>query len=119
MDRTGVAPTNWTIYLNGTPYITKPSATGWHFFAITFDILTGDLGFNIDQSGMTTQFATIPASGANTTGRVYMGGNGGSTIGSFLMKVDEFAIYNRVLSSAQLNYLYNSGTGRTWPGSVT
>ena len=114
IDRSGVAPNNWTVYVNGTPYITATSATGWHFFAITFDILTGTLGLDIDQAGMTTQAAIIPTAGANTTGRVYMGGSGG-TVGSFLMQVDEFAVYNQVLTNTQLNYLYNSGTGRTWP----
>lgn len=113
LERYGSAPANWTLTMEAAT-INIASATGWHFFAITFDANSGNVSFDIDRGVTTTQFAAIPGAGSNTAGYVNIGCSG-NTGAKILMNVDEVAIYNRVLTSGQLDYLYNSGTGRTWP----
>lgn len=105
---------DWVLTL-GAATINKAWAADWHFFAITFDAVTGNISFDIDRAATTTQFAVIPGAGANTYGFAFVACSGGVSGGQITVFFDEFAIYNRVLNSTQLDYLYNSGTGRTWP----
>ena len=62
-----------------------------------------------------------PASAAHTTG-IFAGTNpfrigrmGASTTDDMDGSVDETGIWNRVLSEAEMAYLYNSGFGKTYP----
>lgn len=115
-DRTGVNGDNWNARIDGVTYITKASAAGWHFLVLTFDAVTGTIGFDIDQSGMTTAATPIPAAGANTTGSMLIGCSGNAAPpGQVDVIWDELAVYDGVMTAAQLNYIYNAGAGKTWP----
>lgn len=96
-------------------HIGKGSGNGWHFFVITYDSTTNTLGFDVDRTGITT--AAIPAlpAGSSTLGGAFVSVSAVAPNGSLEGLFDEFAIYPDVLTSTQLDYLYNSGSGRTWP----
>jgi len=114
IDRTGVTPANWTARFGGVAQVAKASAAGWHFFVLTYDAVSGIIGFDIDQSGMTTQPGLSIPTGANTTGQFQCGASGDNPAGRQDVIYDEIGIYRGVLSASQLNTLYNAGVGRTW-----
>lgn len=115
LSRSSASAYNWRVFLNGVPLITKASAAGWHFFVLTFNAATGVVGFDIDQAGMSFQFAVVPAAGPNIAGDIQL--NVTTLAGANELNVifDEVALFPRILTLAQLNYLYNAGAGVTWP----
>lgn len=115
LSRSSASAYSWRVLLNGVPLITKASAAGWHFFVLTFNAATGVVGFDIDQAGAAFQFAVVPPVGANTTGDIELNVTTLAGANELSVIFDEAALFPRILSAAQLNYLYNAGTGRTWP----
>lgn len=104
---------NWIASINGLGSIAIASAAGWHFLVVTFDAITGNLGFDIDQSGMTNVFAVIPSVGANVNGDFIISTH--TEVGKVVNVIfDELAIFDGVLTNAQLNCIYNGGVGKTW-----
>lgn len=87
--------------------LSPPSTNVWQFFAFWYDAFTGEIGLRINKnhsaSGNTPSVATITSRFAigsrNSAGAVLNGG------------VDAVAMYDRVLSSGELNALYNNGSG--------
>lgn len=104
---------NWIASINGLGSIAIASAAGWHFLVVTFDAVSGNLGFDIDQSGMTTAFAVIPSVGTNVNGDFTLSIH--TEVGKVVNVIfDELAIFDGVLTTAQLNCIYNAGVGKTW-----
>lgn len=107
---------NWSCTFDGGSLISKPFAAGWHFLAITYDIASGTLGFDIDQSGMTTSLPGSFTPDLNPLTRFSIGASTALTgIGDMNVAYDEVALYDAVLTTEQLNWIYNTGTGRTYP----
>lgn len=106
---------NWTATFNGFPLLSLPSAAGWHFLVLSLDIGLGRLGFDIDQSGMIFSPIVAPAPGPNVSGQIDVGVSLINPAEEVIFQYDELALFDRILTAAQLNYLYNAGAGRTWP----
>jgi hypothetical protein len=110
---------DWRVYFDGFSYLTKPFLAGWQFLALTCNPKAGTLGFDVGQSGMvfaSVPFGTFhPPSGGfphlELQAYTYLG------TGEMDADLDELALFKGVLAPAQLDYLYNAGSGRTWPSS--
>lgn len=109
---------NWTATFNGFPLLTRPSAAGWHFLVLTLNIAAATLGFDIDQTGAIFSPIFPPAPGPNVSGLVVAYASLINPAEEVIVQFDEVGLFNRVLTAAQLNYLYHGGAGRTWPISL-
>jgi len=111
--------TNWIIEWGVGPAattITIPSGAGWRFYAATMNLITGLIVLTIDQLTTANDTVAAPAAGAHTTGSVLCVAGPGLNPGSSNTSLfDEVGLFNSVLSSAQLDFIYNSGSGRTYP----
>lgn len=107
---------DWIASLDGIGLIHKAFAAGWHFLAITYDPVSGTLGFDVDQAGMSTApvGAITPIVFAAT--QIHVDASTTLTgVGNMDADYDELALFDGVLSSYQLDWIYNSGAGKTWP----
>lgn len=109
---------NWTATFNGFTLLTRPSAAGWHFLVLTLDMAAATLGFDIDQTGAIFSPIFPPAPGPNVSGLVSLSVTLINLGQEVIVQFDEVGLFNRVLTAAQLNYLYHGGAGRTWPISL-
>lgn len=106
---------NWTATFNGFPLLSRASAAGWHFLVLTLDIGLARLGFDIDQTGAIFSPIAPPAPGPNVSGLIVAYVSLINPAEEVIAQYDEVALFDRILTAAQLNYLYNAGAGRTWP----
>jgi hypothetical protein len=92
---------------------TLPVGGGWHFFHFFFDPGSLDFGFSIDNgskhySGM-GPFTWV----ATPSGYIELFQVGSSSEDVY---IDELGFkFDKILTDAQVTYLYNGGAGRTWP----
>ena len=106
---------SWRVFFDGAPLMARAAAAGWHFFVLMFNNSIGTVYFDIDQSGLGSQFVGVVAAGPNTTGDITLNVTS-LLLGNELSVIfDEVALFPRILTTPQLNYLYNAGAGRTWP----
>lgn len=105
----------WTAVVDslGGPVGSIVSAAGWNFLAFTYNPVTGASTFNMNQAGAITGTYVLGGgtSAGGDVGLESSGLGGGRRVSDF----DEIAIYEGVLTNAQLNMLYNGGAGQTWP----
>lgn len=93
------------------------SATTWYFYVVWHDNTANKLYMKVNE-GTTTEVAltVVPYDGANV---MYIGAQNTGSPALFMDgRNDECAIWQRVLTSSEMTYLYNSGTGRTYTGGV-
>ena len=109
--------------LNGGAYDEFPIAIAftpvldqWYFFMFSYDQSDGSFHFSMDDGAVVDGSNTYVVPGPlNNTPRFLVGtlgyhaGNGSSIV------MDEIALYPKRLSAAEVTYIYNTGTGRTWP----
>jgi len=82
----------------------------WHFLVVTDNGSAIKCYLDNVDMGNSSAYATLSGS---TTTQVCQGSNASSFIG----KIDEFMIFNRCLSAAELSVLYNNGLGAS--GDIT
>jgi hypothetical protein len=95
----------FAVYLGGAQYVAQCPAstmntTAWHHLAGTYDGTTLLTYFDGVQCGTATQAGAAVAAGSTV-----IGGSGGSPVYS----IDEVRIYDRAISSTEVQSLYQSG----------
>lgn len=93
-----------------------PGLGVWHFVVFTYDTTPQPqvrIGVSINGVPKTTALVNVlsPA-GAITTGQVIIGTDANDT---WVARWDEVAIFDGILTDGQIDYLWNSGAGRTYP----
>jgi len=92
----------------------------WNFYTITYDQSLGSVNCILRKNDTTQETA-------NKTGGTPSNSNAGNSAniarstasGQFLDgSLDELSIWNRILTSAEITTLYNSGVGRTVPDAI-
>lgn len=94
------------------------SIGAWHFFHVFFDANILNSGYSIDGgTEVLLPNPTTQANNAHTDVFLAAGSLGGSLISVIF---DELGlVVGNKLTLAQVSYLYNGGTGRTWPITLT
>lgn len=105
---------SWAANFDGGGTINKAFAAGWHFLVITYNPSSGTFGFDIDQSGITTSVVAALTPSPDPATRLIVGGSTQGA-GDIYTDYDEIAVYGSVLTQEQLDWIYNSGAGRTYP----
>ena len=106
----GIPSFHWSINIDGLPFtlpLGSMTANQWYHVVVTYDG-SNVIGY-VNGSPADTAARTGPISYADNTLIV-----GASTLGSahpFHGKVDDFRIYHRVLSPAEVSDMYNNGSG--------
>jgi len=83
----------------------------WYFLAITLDA-TGGTGEGFVNG---SSVGELPYTGQDIGGQVHIGCCRTPTYNEFDGEIDEFGIWERVLTDAEILELYNSGSGLTYP----
>lgn len=87
------------------------SSDAFHFVVFTYDPVTGQLRMSVDGAAtslISTPGVVPPLADPNA---YFLAGNEE-------VRYDEVAVFPFPLNAAQIAYLYNGGTGRTWPLSL-
>ncbi len=95
-----------------TPSGTIPTAT-WFHFAMVFDA-SASLKMYYNGVLLATETTSIPAAVYNTTTRLNIGAIADVNTESQDRRFDEVGIWNRVLTDGEIEWLYNSGSGRAY-----
>ncbi|MCL4390166.1 MAG: LamG domain-containing protein [Patescibacteria group bacterium] len=94
----------------------------WSLIMMTFDNTTKNINFYINNQPAGTILGSTGAATYNAN-QIWLGGNpysGSSTTGlSFAGSIDEIGIWNRVLSSGEIQDLYHGGAGNTYQPAAT
>lgn len=111
------AQLNGGIY-DGFPIQTAftPTLDQWYFFMFSYDQSDGSFHLSIDDgvvnNGINTYVIPTPL---NDSPRFVVGTSGYESGTGTIIVADEMALYPRRLTASEVTYLYNSGSGRTWP----
>lgn len=91
----------------------------WHRMVFQFDQPNGLLGIQLDNNAMQTQAITVPAPPFANTNKVgqYFYIIQAAPQGGGNSNLDELTIWNSKLSSSQLLYDWNGGSGRSYPNT--
>jgi len=98
-----------------------PNDTNWHFLVYLWDYSLGsaNLKVRLDDSTEETANKTGTASNSNATHAPNIGKRALANDFYLDASLDEFSIWNRILTSAEITTLYNSGVGRTVPDAIS
>lgn len=88
----------------------------WHFFYVFFDNALGKVGYSID--GAAAVMLANPETWPSQAGCVMLLEAGSIQANTDVIWDEVGIVVDRKLTAAQIAYLYNSGTGRTWPISL-
>jgi len=90
------------------------SSGDWQFFCVTYDPMDGKLRLRINANLTVVSALSMSAvTDADPQSGGYAGGWGDTE--DVTVTWDEIGFFPQKLTETQINYLYNSGTGRTWP----
>lgn len=101
------------VYTMSTGNVTSTatiSATTWYHVALVYDSVNDLLKISVNGSAFDTSSQT---DGYNGTGGFFYIGVKNSTFYDY--SIDEFGVWTKALSSAEVSALYNSGSGTTYP----
>jgi len=103
---------NGNIVNSGTTTLTAGSGS-WHMISIRYDYSLGsaNLKISIDDSTPETDNKTKDGIGGSPSGNLTLGEAYAGNDGSFDGLADEFSLWSRVLTDAEITTLYNSGSG--------
>lgn len=87
--------------------------TDWHFFVVTYDLVTGALKLTLDAGGLGQVDTDTLAGGARAVTTPLQ--VGGQTMNFYAGMVDALGIWGRILTATEIAWLWNSGYGREWP----
>lgn len=104
--------TNNTICSTGLTTLTA-GAGSWHMIAVTYDYSLGsaNLKFSVDDSTRETDDTINAGTDSNPSGNLTIGEAYAGNDNPYDGLIDEFSIWNRVLTDAEITTLYNSGSG--------
>ncbi|QDI74059.1 hypothetical protein [Nitrosopumilus spindle-shaped virus] len=105
----GNASTNGTLYTSAS---FVPKDTNWHHYAITCSYSGGTYTINFYRDGGNNENGTIVLTATNSNASGSCKISNIATLDALNAELDEFAIFNRVLSSYELKGLYSNGDGR-------
>jgi len=90
-------------------------STGTWYFVVAYHDATNNLvGISVNGAAPTTAATTGTA--ASTASLFYAGGRqGGAALQYMDGRADEVGVWRRVLTNAEIAYLYNNGKGKTYP----
>jgi len=89
--------------------------TGSWYFVVAYHDATNNL-VGISINGATPTTAATTGTAASTASLFYAGGRqGGAALQYMDGRTDEVGVWRRVLSNAEIAYLYNNGKGKTYP----
>lgn len=96
------------------------SAGTWYHIVVTYNASTGAIKIYIDGTEASYSTSTTGASNiAQNTENIRIGARSYDTnINPFDGIMDEYGVWNKVLSSAEVTELYNSGAGLAYPFSA-
>lgn len=94
----------------GTPIV----AGTWYFVVMTYTVATRFLRLSVDNG---TMLAADNAGAHNQTGTTFSIGRRPQGSSSMAGSIDEVGVWKRILTSAEITALYNSGAGRSHPFS--
>ena len=102
----------FTIWFSGTEYTgfsTDVSSDGWYFYMLSWDADGGSNNAQLQVNG-TKQTATITTTNTSNS-------NSPLTIGDVSgnepqMDIQEFSLWNRILTDTEIAHIYNAGVGR-------
>lgn len=87
----------------------------FQFHVMTYDAVTGDMTWEINRAGKTTLNHAPVVGNIGTTGGAAFNAVLGDLADTQITAVDEWGVWEGILTDPQLDYLYNAGAGRTWP----
>lgn len=103
----------WRAQLDGLGTLQLADPGGWAMIVVTFDCATSTVGLSVNNSALSTQVSgASPTPGAHTTGTIVVGTDAND---AWTVRFDELAIFDVVLDASQIDHLWNSGNGRTYP----
>jgi len=92
--------------------VQTPNDTDWHMLMVQYNDATGTVSVSIDNGTVATSTGHNLTNTSNQTNYFIMGADGALN-GSWNGDIDETSIWNRVLTTAEITTIYNSGTGKT------
>ena len=91
--------------------VQTPNDTDWHMLMVKYDDATGTVSASIDNGTVATSTGHNLTNTSNQTNYFTMGADG-ATNGSWNGDIDETSIWNRILTTAEITTIYNSGNGK-------
>ena len=98
------------VYANG---VTNINDANWHFLVGTYNNSNNNVSIYIDGTSSGYSVTSPGADYSNT--KAFGIGRESSGVGQFGGTIDECFLYNRTLTSSEIQQLYNSGAGLTYP----
>ena len=98
--------------VNFNDSVQTPNDTDWHMLMVQYNDATGTVSVSIDNGTVATSTGHNLTNTSNQANYFIMGADG-ATNESWEGRLDETSIWNRVLTSAEITTIYNSGTGKT------
>jgi hypothetical protein len=92
------------------------SLSDWYHICVTYDnsSVDNDAKIYINGTSMTIVEANMPSGTVTTNTDNYIIGNRGTKDRSFNGKIDQPAIWNKILNPSEVEELYNSGNGKAY-----
>ena len=88
------------------------TAATWHFVIAWHDATANTINIQVDNTGVNSTAFTL---GVFDNTAAFQLGNSGNNDAFHNGRVDEAAVWKRVLTADERSYMYNSGLGRTYP----
>ncbi len=108
----GVYPGESTSTVQATNYGAPTS--NWQMVAVWHDATNSKMGISVN-AGTANSINYSGGMTSNTSNNPYLGRNQDSSLTYFNGLIDETGVWTKVLTAADLTYLYNSGLARTYP----
>lgn len=109
---TGYGPTTSRTWFQNVP----DSAIGdgnWHMVIVTYNAANGRMTVRVDAQAASEEATDQLPLVWNAHNGLYLYG---APLNTQNLQIDEFSIYKeKVLTTDEMDYLWNSGAGRTWP----
>jgi len=87
------------------------SPTGWHFHTIQYDDSTGIGRTSLDNGAWNNIFTGANLTNTDTPSNKFRIGNNPPLDNDLNGDMDEFSLWDRILTAAEITAIYNSGTG--------
>jgi len=85
--------------------------TDWNFLMVQYDDSTGDLKISVNNGTVETVASSLDLTNTTTPTTYLYVGNDLGLLNDFIGSLDEFVIFNRILTTDEISDLYNSGDG--------
>lgn len=86
----------------------------WQFFRVRWDATTGKVGVSVDNAALTESVSTQFLAGTGTNGLISIATTA-SPFQQMDVSIDEFGVFDTVLTAFDVSFWYNGGAGRTYP----